>query len=359
MAAPLLALVAFTGCSGGHGFLGTDFQPKNDIRFSDAVTKAPLTTSKASPYRTANKVAAIGITETNFQGPYTVSIVSFNNGSTTPCFVPSATVAVGVTTIEQFTASGTCVSDGSDIETALVTDGKGNSAFFYLTLDQSFVAGNFLALSPNRGLNYHGVLLGNPVTLTLYEDPSTTNSTTLVLLSASGTQADATSGTKQGAVSIVGSAQAGFGIANYTLYNTDGTTFAQGMLPAGSLLVPASLYLGQTYTPYPGMSATVVASGNVPPGGSACAVPKPGATVQYLFQGGTYLISYVPDCGITQYVGNNGETFTLSSVGVYSQLGTLGDVKAMGELTLLDNVTSAVRIVVSGTGFSSWHLGQK
>jgi len=98
------------------------------------------------------------------------------------------------------------------------------------------------------------------------------------------------------------------------------------------------------------MTATVTNVGVVP-GASACPVVATGATVAYNFQGQNYSVSYVPGCGITQYVGNHGETFTLTSVATY-QLGTLGNVREMASLTLLDSLKSLWRLAASG---KHWH----
>jgi hypothetical protein len=205
------------------------------------------------------------------------------------------------------------------------------------------VSGDMLAVSQNKGWNYQGsVPAAGPLTLTLYADPATNGVTPLVLLAVSGTQADATAGTKAAAMTVSSSAS-GYDVTSYTIYNLDGTIYASGGLPAGSMLVPSTLTQGQTFTPYSGMTATVTLVGTVP-GSAACPNPTTGATVQYSFLGQTYSVSYVPGCGITQYTGNHGETFTLTSIGTY-QLGTLADVRKMTSLTLLDSLKSLWHIV--------------
>ena len=60
-----------------------------------------------------------------------------------------------------------------------------------------------------------------------------------------------------------------------------------------------------------------------------------------------YSVSYVPGCGITQYVGNHGETFTVASVGSYPALGTQMTTK-MASLTLMDDVRSLAKVIASG-----------
>ncbi len=208
------------------------------------------------------------------------------------------------------------------------------------------VSGDMLAISQNKGWNYQGATTtSGPLTLTLYADPSSNGVTPLVLLAVAGTQADATAGSKAAAITVSASAN-GYAIGSYTIYNADGSIYANGALPTGSLLVPNTLTQGQTFTPYSGMTATVSFVGSVP-GAGACPTQSAGATVQYSFQGQSYKVSYVPGCGVTQYVGNHGETFTLTSIGTY-QLGTIGDVTRMRSLTLFDSLKSLWHVVTSG-----------
>lgn len=219
------------------------------------------------------------------------------------------------------------------------------------------ISGDFLPQTASRGSNYQGNLFGSPVTLTMYNNPSSGGTNSTVLLVKTGANADATTGTKQAMASFAGSATTGIGPQNYVLYNSNGVAVANGVLPGGTQLVTGTLTLGQTFTPYTGMTAVVKTIGPVP-GSSACPIPGNGAQVQYTFQGGIYLLSFVPGCGVTQYIGNNGETFTLSSVGSYPQLGILGDVTALSKSTVFDTISSIVRILVVGHGFSFWHVGR-
>lgn len=181
------------------------------------------------------------------------------------------------------------------------------------------VSGDMLAVAASRGWNYHGEISGQALTITLYAVPSSSGATPLVALVVFGTLPDATNGEKLGELAVTNSSGT-YAVTNFTLYN-GASICAQGELPGGSQLVLGTLTLGQTFTPYPGMSAKVTAVGSVP-GANGCPNPAPGATVQYSFLSQTYEISYVPGCGITQYVGNHGETFTLVSIGNYPQLGT-------------------------------------
>jgi hypothetical protein len=129
------------------------------------------------------------------------------------------------------------------------------------------------------------------------------------------------------------------------LLNNSGTIFASGGISGTPLLVPSTLTQGQSFTTYPGVTATVQTVGTVP-GSSACPSPATGATIAYSFAGQNYSVSYVPGCGITQYLGNHGEVVTLSSVGSYPQLG-VQSTRRMDTLTLLDTVRSAARVIMS------------
>jgi len=138
-----LAAAMATGCSGGHGFLGTDFLPKGDITITDFASGAPITSSVGSPFVNRKSGFTIGIAETNFDGPYTVAITAWNNGFNKPCFVPHQINPQNHVNAVLFsadnanapggapTAPNPCVSDRSDEETVLISDGKGHSQNFY------------------------------------------------------------------------------------------------------------------------------------------------------------------------------------------------------------------------------------
>lgn len=206
------------------------------------------------------------------------------------------------------------------------------------------VSGDMLALADSRGFNYQGSLGTTPFTLTLYANPAVNGTQTLVLGSVQGTVATAVNApgsNKEASGTVV--AIGGYQVQNFTLFNVDGTVFAQGALP-NPQLVTNTLTLGQSFTPYPGVVATVTAIGTVP-GAAACPVPTAsGATVTYTFAGQTYVLSFVPGCGITQYVGNHGETFILTSIGTYPTAGVLS-VRAP-VLSAWDTVKSLVHSVL-------------
>jgi len=133
--------LALTGC-GGHGFLGTNYYPTGDITITNEATGSIITTSQASPFVESVPAFEIGIAETNFSGPYTVTMVSWNNGFNKPCFEPTQISTTTHANVWQFNAvnaaaAGTpanenpCDPDGTDEEVALISDGKGHSINFY------------------------------------------------------------------------------------------------------------------------------------------------------------------------------------------------------------------------------------
>jgi hypothetical protein len=208
------------------------------------------------------------------------------------------------------------------------------------------VSGDMLAYQANHGWNYHGNALGSSsVTLSVYADPPQNGTDVLVLFGVQGSVADAFGGTKLAALGLQTS-DVGYNVTQYLLLNANGSVYAQGPVSGPSTLVLQLLVqdgvFGRTY---PGMVATVQFVGAVP-GASACPTPAKGATVRYTFMGGTYLVSYVPGCGITQYIGNHGETLTLASVGNYPQLGTQS-TRRMSTLSVLDTVESLGRILAT------------
>jgi len=134
---------ALTGC-GSHGFLGTDYNPTGDITITNEATGGVIATSQASPFVNSLPAFEVGIAETNFSGPYTVTMVSWNNGFDIPCFEPLQISTTQHANVWQFYAknaavAGTpaaqnpCNPKGTDEETALVSDGKGHEInFFFL-----------------------------------------------------------------------------------------------------------------------------------------------------------------------------------------------------------------------------------
>lgn len=212
------------------------------------------------------------------------------------------------------------------------------------------VSGDMLAYQSSRGWNYHGNAFNAPaVTVSIYADPPSGSTSALVMFIASGTTANAFSGYKVAGLGVQNTAS-GYNATAYVLLNPDGTIYSGSAIPGTPTFVPSTLTQGQTFSPYPGVNATVQSVGTVP-GVSACPVPASGATVQYTYGGGTYLVSYVPGCGITDYVGNHGEHLTLASVGTYSSLGTQS-ARRMSSLTVLDGVQSLARVIATHARWS-------
>jgi hypothetical protein len=207
------------------------------------------------------------------------------------------------------------------------------------------VTGDMLAYQANRGWNYHGTIQGTAVTVSVYADPQQNGVDPLIGFAGTGTGANAFGATKIAGLGVQNTGS-GYVAGSYILLNTDGSVYASGSIPGTPTLVPSTLTQGASFNTYPGVTAVVQSVGTVP-GASNCPAPATGATVQYTFQGQTYSVSYVPGCGITQYVGNHGETLTLASVGTY-QLGTQS-VRRMDTLTAMDTIKSAARVLMSQT----------
>jgi len=209
-----------------------------------------------------------------------------------------------------------------------------------------------IAYQASRGWNYHGSAFGYPaVTVSIYADPPSGTTLTLVMFAGVGTTADAFSATKEAGLGLANSGS-GYNATAYVLLN-NGAIYSEGAIAGQPALVPQTLVQGQSFTTYPGVTATVQSVGVVP-GASACPTPATGATVLYTFAGQSYLVSYVPGCGITNYVGNHGETLTLSSVGSYPAMGTQS-VRRMSSLTVVDNVASLARIIATQSRWRPFH----
>ena len=189
------------------------------------------------------------------------------------------------------------------------------------------VSGDFLAYAANRGWNYvatpAGTYYSSPppsFVLTLYADPTTSaNTAPFSVLEGPAGLPDATAGVHASDATF--DTTDGYTATSVTSI-TNGFSFSSA-LAGGIKVVPPSLTQGQTFVPYPGITATVVNVGFVP-GSSACPNPTTaiGATVSYTIGFLNETISYVPGCGITDMVTDNGTEFRLQSIGTYN-LGTL------------------------------------
>jgi hypothetical protein len=197
---------------------------------------------------------------------------------------------------------------------------------------------------------------GAPTTaiLGVYADPTVTNGVTtfVAFVDPSGTgnpfslSNEATNPNNcYECVGAMGVQSTGNGYLVYSYGSMSNYSF--GTLPGTPLLVPSSMQLGQTWNPVANtamglgvsITATVTAVGQVPgiqycPGSASA-----GATVQYTMTpiGGSVTntsVSYVPGCGITDYIASTGSEFRLSAVGSQS-LGTLDIARKTASATLL------------------------
>jgi hypothetical protein len=151
-AAFIATLLLGTGCSGGGGFLGTNYNPKGDITITNPTTGAVLVTSASSPYFNTTGDFLIGIAETNFGGPYNVTVTNWNNGFNKPCFVPTLVDTTDHINTVLFkddnanpvgtpvTTPNPCTLNDGDLETASIGDGKGHTVYFYYYFGSSLPA---------------------------------------------------------------------------------------------------------------------------------------------------------------------------------------------------------------------------
>jgi hypothetical protein len=212
-----------------------------------------------------------------------------------------------------------------------------------------------LGYVPSRAWTYKTTQGATTTYFGIYADPTAASGVTvLVLFCAVNNQTNCTSptpfvsSTALGAVGV----QA---LSNGYLLNSFASTSnaASGLIPGAPLLVPNSLQFGQSWNPLAGSAiglfqgvyqatATVTAVGTVP-GMSACPnSPTQGATVTYTVNansgtganGQQQSLSFVPGCGITDFLNTAGQEFTLVSVGTQN-LGTQGLTRAAQSATMM------------------------
>jgi hypothetical protein len=131
-------LLLGAGCSSNGGFLGTGYLPKGDITITNPSSGAVITSSSSSPYNVAGATAfSIGIAETNFGGPYTVTMTGWTSGVNLPCYEPQITDTADHINTVLFSPVN-AVTPGTipdpcpgDTETAQISDGKGHTVYFY------------------------------------------------------------------------------------------------------------------------------------------------------------------------------------------------------------------------------------
>ena len=192
-----------------------------------------------------------------------------------------------------------------------------------------------MALSASRGWNYQG----SGLTISTYYNPTPVNGVTALSAAAvNGSVSTVLTSAQNVYNNLVGA----LGIIPASGGNQVVSELSAGSsaaVPGSPLIVPNTLTQGQTFTPSPGVTATVASVGTVP-GASGCPTPATGATVQYAFQGLTRSVSYVPGCGITQFIGSGGATYTLVSVSSYPGIGQLAHARRVETLTVFDTARS-------------------
>jgi hypothetical protein len=191
-----------------------------------------------------------------------------------------------------------------------------------------------LALQSNRGWNYQGTKSGTSLTVSTYVDPTrlSTGDTLLVGTVASGLLTTVLTDHNSAEANSFGGLAFSQSASGYNV-TAEATITGPALVPGSPLFVSSTLTQGAVTTPYPGLTETVLSVGTVP-GASGCPTPGTGATVQYAFQGSTYRLSFVPGCGITQFVGPTGATLTLTSVGSYN-IGNLAAARQVQSASVL------------------------
>lgn len=202
------------------------------------------------------------------------------------------------------------------------------------------VSGDMMALSASRGWNYQ-TSSGGGVTVSTYVNPKQVSNGTFVFVASAiqglvptvFTDSASASRNAAGALGIVLQSD-GYHV------NSEISAGSSGVVPGTPLLIANNLVSGAVSNPYFGVMETVVNVGQQP-GESACSSATiDGALVQYSVSNvGTYLISFVPGCGITQLVAPSGATFTLKSTSLYN-LGNLSEARRLESVDLKTTILS-------------------
>jgi hypothetical protein len=201
------------------------------------------------------------------------------------------------------------------------------------------VSGDMLALTSNRGWNYQGTSSAGSLTLSTYVNPTPLSNGQRVFAGAalSGLRTTVLVDHNTPESNLVGGLSFSQSSAGYNV-TSEISVGSLALVPGSPLFVSSTLTQGAVTTPYPGVTQTVLLVGTVP-GASACPTPAAGAKVQYSFQGSNYTVSYVPGCGITQFVSPTGVALTLTSVGTYN-IGDLERVRKVQSATYADTARS-------------------
>lgn len=200
---------------------------------------------------------------------------------------------------------------------------------------------------------YTGYGVPGTAVIGMYADPTVTNGVTtfVAFVDQSGTGNPFAPANQVGSstcYACIGAMGVQATANGYLVYSYGSmSNFSFGTLPGTPLLVPSSLQLGQSWNPVANtamglgvsITATVTDVGQVPGIQYCPGSPSAGATVQYTIVpiGGTTTntsVSYVPGCGITDYIASTGSEFRLSGVGSQS-LGNLDIARKTASATLL------------------------
>jgi hypothetical protein len=196
------------------------------------------------------------------------------------------------------------------------------------------VTGDFLSPVANRGWNYTltaaaplGAATPAPgTTVSVYANPTPVNGDTeLVTYEVPGVQTtalNAPGAVFAGEALFVQGTGGGWAATAYVPVSDGADLGGFTLIPGNIGLLRGTLALGQSFDVYLGLTANVVSVGAVPgsaacPGGAAT-----GAIVAYTYGQNTETVGYVPGCGITYFVSDNGSTAILTSVGTYSNVAT-------------------------------------
>lgn len=201
---------------------------------------------------------------------------------------------------------------------------------------QPSASGNMFPFSIDRAWTYQTVNASSPYTVTLHANNNNASSTsTLSAFVVAGIQPDAIS--KAPESSIVESMALQPTAGSFQVLSVARTRNGSFAIPGSPELVPDTLTQGASFSPYVGVSADVRFVGGVR-GAEACSSRASGATVRYAFQQETFTVSYVPGCGITDFVSNTGVELRLISISSYHTAAIEAAERSISGTTLLDTI---------------------
>jgi hypothetical protein len=206
------------------------------------------------------------------------------------------------------------------------------------------VSGDMLALAPNRGWNYQ-TPSGGGITVSVYVNPTKTSTGLTILASSAvlGYVPTVLTSRSYAEANISGGLTFSSLGDGYHVYQ-EISAGSLASVPGSPLLVGASLTAGATSSPYPGVQTSVLNVGPQP-GESACGTTVDGAAIQYTIAGnGSWTISVVPGCGITQFTSASGSVFTLQSVGTYA----IGDLAKARKVESANAMTTVLSLLGRG-----------